>query len=272
MGRRCLLGAINMYKMIYALLVMLSLTSFYAQSNEPSLPELSIISINLPPLQYYNEKNQLEGYFVDIVQAAMATTKFPYEMHLYPWARSYSLAQTKKNHCIFSLNRIPEREKLFTWIVQLAETHSAIYSLKKRNITISSLEEAKAYTVAAIRNGVYHQILIRNGFKENKNIYVVSDSDSLVKLFHSKTQIDLIFSDDIVLNRHADRLNLNTDEFERQFYLNHPPLKDYFACSPQTSTKVIDLVSDGFKNIRKNGVLNEINKKWRSKLGAAIID
>lgn len=236
-------------------------------------PELTIISISLPPLQYYNEANKLEGYFVELIEAAMATTDFTYNMHLYPWARSYRLAQDNENVCIFSLNRIPERENLFQWIAQLAETHSALYSLKGRNLTIANLEEAKkTYVGAAIRNGVYHQLLMRHGFEENKNVYVVSDSDALIKLFYSQSKIDFILSDDIVLNRLVKGLNLNADGFQRQFYLDLSPLKDYIACSPKTSEQVIAQLTNAFKTIRENGVWANINNKWRSTLGNIIME
>jgi len=235
--------------------------------------QLSIISISLPPLQYYNEQHQLEGYFVDVIKAALATTEIPHTMHLYPWARSYRLAQQQANVCIFSLNRIPEREPLFKWVAQLAETYSALYSLKSRTLKIRSLDEAKEkYIGAAIRNGVYHQLLIRNGFEENKNVYVVSDTDALVKLFYSGTKIDFILADDIVLDRLVKKLNFDSDAFQRQFYLDLAPLKDYIACSPLTHDKSVERLKAAFITIKDNGDLAKINNKWRSRFGLALID
>lgn len=263
-----------MYKYVILLVCFFLSFPLFVKAHSPAEKpaELTIISISLPPLQYYDESNQLAGYFVDVIRAALATTEFPYQMHLYPWARSYHLAQTKENVCIFSLNRIPERESLFKWVAQLAETHSALYSLKQRGLNIPSLADAKKYSGAAIKDGVYHQLLLRNGFVDNKDIYVVSDSDALVKLFYGRSQIDYILSDDIVLNRLATKLNLNTDAFQRQFFLDIAPLKDYIACSPATADHVVAKLSAAFIKIKNNGVLNNINNKWRSRLGSIIIN
>lgn len=264
-----------MYKKVFILWLLLAaiLPPVQANTTTSYVPELTIISISLPPLQYYNEANKLEGYFVELIEAALATTSFPYNMHLYPWARSYRLAQENENVCIFSLNRIPEREILFQWVAQLAETHSGLFSLKGRKLTIRDLDEAKKkYVGAAIRNGVYHQLLMRHGFEENKNVYVVSDSDALIKLFYSQSKIDFILSDDIVLNRLVKGLNLNADGFQRQFYLDMTPLQDYIACSPKTSVQVVEQLKQAFKTIRENGVWANINNKWRSTLGNIIIE
>jgi polar amino acid transport system substrate-binding protein len=261
-----------LYKFIFVVLYVLCVLPIQAGQSSVVAPELKIISISLPPLQYYNDNNQLEGYFVEVIKAALATTELSYEMHLYPWARSYYLAQHKENVCIFSLNRIPEREHLFRWITPLAQTHSAMYSLKSSNISIRTIEEAKAYAVAAIRDGVYHQILERNGFEEGKNMYVVSDSDSLVKMFLSKPEIELIFSDDIILRKLAGKLGIDNNLFQKQFQLKHPPLEDYIACSPQTSKNITTKLVNGFKAIKESGRINEINAKWRPQLGDSIID
>jgi len=251
------------------------LSSFFLHANQTinASASLSIISISLPPLQYYDEHHQPAGYFVEVIQAALATTDIPYTIHLYPWARSYNQAQTQANVCIFSLNRIPEREPLFKWVAQLAETYSALYSLKSRGLKIRSLSQAKEkYIGAAIRDGVYHQLLVRHGFVENKNVYVVSDTDALVKLFYSGTKVDFILADDIVLDRLVNKLSLDADAFQRQFYLDLAPLKDYIACSGLTDDKKIERLKTAFISIKENGVLGRINNKWRDKLGLSLMD
>lgn len=259
----------------YVVLILIILCSFdthaFKSSSHSKSDTLQIISIALPPLQFYNDKHELEGYFVEVIKAAMATTSLDYDMALYPWARSYKMAQNEENVCIFSLNRIKEREQKFNWIAQLAETHSALYTLKTHNVKIRSLNEAKKYTGIAIRDGVYHQLLMRNGFEENKNVYVVGNSDALVKVVYSKRQVDFILSDDVILNRLAKKLKLDPEAFNRQFYLDITPLKDYIACSPQTSSLITNQLKQAFNTIKHNGVWENINNKWRTKLGNIIL-
>jgi len=68
---------------IWALICLLSRFSLRANNAVSKSAQLSIISISLPPLQYYHEQQQLEGYFVEVIQAALATTDISYTMHLY---------------------------------------------------------------------------------------------------------------------------------------------------------------------------------------------
>ena len=103
-------------------------------------------------------------------------------------------------------------------------------------------------------------------------MYVVSDSDSLVKLLHSKPEIELIFSDDIILRKLAGKLGIDYKKFQKQFQLKRPPLEDYIACSPQTSNDITTKLVNGFKAIKESGRINEINAKWRPQLGDSIID
>ena len=84
-----------------------------------------------------------------------------------PWPRAYAAAQNEKNVILCFVFRTPERENLFNWIGPMGEVYAEFLTTKTVNardkISISSLEDAKKYTIGILRDEASHQFLQGKG-------------------------------------------------------------------------------------------------------------
>ena len=58
---------------------------------------LLVVTEDWPPYNFLDKKNQVVGQSTDIVKAILAEAKLDYEIHLFPWARSYQKSLNGKN-------------------------------------------------------------------------------------------------------------------------------------------------------------------------------
>jgi polar amino acid transport system substrate-binding protein len=237
--------------------MLLTLTTHSVKSNQ-----VNIVTEHLPPFQIV-ENDTVTGYATEVINETLSHTKLKSSIKGYPWTRAYNMALNNKNTCIYSIARTPNRENLFHWIGKITYTDSYFIGLKSRkDIKINSIEDAKQYKVAVIRDDVTHQTMKSYGFEENKNLYIVNNTYSLLKLLHDSKSIDLILADDLTIKYRALFNGLSPELFTSFHKMNITPFIFYLACSKTTDKAVLDQLSEGLKMIKANGVKNRIENKW----------
>ncbi|PCI62815.1 MAG: hypothetical protein COB35_02650 [Gammaproteobacteria bacterium] len=130
---------------------------------------------------------------------------------------------------------------------------------------INSIEDAKNYVTAVIKDDFTHQALKRNGFINNKNFYVINNSDSLLKLLVSRKNIDFVLIDSLTMNFRIKANGLNPKLFTTHVQLNQQPIRFYFACSKTTPTKVVDKLKQAFISVEQSGDKQKIMDLWLQK-------
>ena len=217
---------------------------------------LELVTEHLPPYQIVSTENHITGFSTDIVNEMVKRSGYKEELNAYSWARSYNLAQKKENTCIYSIIRLPEREALFKWVGILTQTNNVIFGKKSDlSVPFKSLDEAKNYTIAVIRNDATHFILLSRGFEEGKNLYVINNTKSLFNLLLLRDSIDLIIADDVTIGYRATLAGVNVNELSRLFYL---------ACSLSTSDKVISKLKSALQSIYQDGFYQKVKHKWQN--------
>ncbi|MCJ8320586.1 MAG: transporter substrate-binding domain-containing protein [Colwellia sp.] len=227
--------------------------------------QLTFVTENLPPFQMIKEQ-KITGFATEILNAALTYT--PYQVHfkLYPWSRSFNLAQKKENTCIYSISRTAEREDKFQWTQVIATTNANFIGLKSnKHIKINKLEDAKNYITAVIKDDYTHQLLLNNGFKEFKDFYIVNNPDSLLKLLIERENIDLILVDLLTISYRANSSGIDPELFTSFIQLNTKPLDFYLACSNNTPVEIVDNLSYAIDKIKATGEYQQIINKWLGK-------
>jgi polar amino acid transport system substrate-binding protein len=241
------------------------------KSNQPNTT-LTLVTENLPPYQML-EAGKITGFATEIITQVMKEANFNYQIKIYPWSRSYNYAQKKQNTCIYSIARIAERENLFQWTQPIAIAHTAFIGLSnKKNITLNSIEDAKKYITAVLRDDVTHQLLLRNGFKEFENFFIVNNSDSLLKLLITRKNIDFILVDPSSIPFRAIYNKVDKKRFKTFFAVNNQKQTFYLACSNATSPEIIKKLDKAITTIKKNGIYSHIIKKWSIEHGGVLIN
>jgi polar amino acid transport system substrate-binding protein len=125
-----------------------------------------VVTEDAPPLTYQQD-GQWQGPGQPFVEKLMQAANLPYVHRVYPWARSYALAQHSPNVLIYALARTPEREAQFHWIGELLSMRIRLYAMAGRKpLQIVSLEQARQLRIGVVNKDVRLDWLHANGFTD----------------------------------------------------------------------------------------------------------
>lgn len=230
---------------------------------EPPSPPLTLVTEDLPPLNY-PDGDKISGIATEIVMATLNKAGLNATPRIYPWARAISMAEQQENVLIFSIARIPEREKRFQWIGPLFPFSESLYKLKKRkDIHLTTLKEAMQYQTGVIRGYAVHELLKREGFVDNIHLQLAKDQEqNLRKLFSGKT--DLLVGSSLDLRwrlQHTPELG-RYEDLERALYLEQSFSHVYMAFGLKTRPAMVEQLRHSFEQIQADGTLDKILSKY----------
>lgn len=90
------------------------------------------------------------GVLLDLVELLLAQAQMPAQPQFFPWARAMLLATEKPRTLIVPLNRTPEREDRFQWLVKLYAQRFAFLSLAGKP-RVETLEQARRLRIGGLR-------------------------------------------------------------------------------------------------------------------------
>jgi len=211
--------------------------------------EITIVTEVFPDFQYINEDNKLVGRSVDKVHKALESTGINYTMLAHSWAISYNAALRDKNTCIFSIVRLPNRESKFNWVGELESFDSAIYGLKSRGIKLNTLNDAKKYKIAVLRDNFSHHYLLERGFSESKHLLLIDSLDKIDKLISTRHEI----LDFVVLSKKQFSYRIKTEPklelLEPLLNLNTTQSPLFFACNVNMDSALVSQLKAAFSKI-----------------------
>ncbi len=220
--------------------------------------EITIVTEEFPPYNYQVD-GEMKGISSEIVLAVLKEINVKAKIISYPWSRAYLLASTKKNHLIYSIARISEREKLFHWVGSIAPYSTSFYKLKSRqDIKVNSLNDAKQYKIGCSNADVITEYLQSLNFT---HLEVVSkDVQNLYKLLSNR--IDLIAYDDISFSYMIEKEGLDIGKYERVYLLEELSDQLYMAFSKSTNIQLVEKFRKGLESIKRKGIFDKIQKKY----------
>jgi len=242
---------------------------FLSNENFASQTEITFVTEHLPPYQIINEDSSVIGFATEVVLEVAHRANINYDLQGYPWVRTYNLALKKANHCIFSIARIPSREKLFEWIGPVTEKNNAVvWSLKsnEHGREIKTLNDLKRYTTAVNKNDVTHAAMLNIGLTEDENLYVLEHSSSLINLLVTRPEIDFIVADDITIPHRAKLSGVSVDLLYRVIEVESLSLNFYLACNIDTDRNIIEKLKTNLAKIHQDGTYQKILSRWKSKM------
>ncbi|MGL4206064.1 MAG: substrate-binding periplasmic protein [Aeromonadaceae bacterium] len=236
-----------------------------AATTQPS-PPLTVVTEDLPPLNY-QDGDKVSGIATEIVAATLQKAGLSAAPRIYPWARAISMTEQQENVLIYSIARIPEREKRFQWIGPLFPYSDSLYKLRQRqDIQLTSLQEAKQYQIGVIRSYAVHEMLKRLGFVDNVHLQLAKDQEqNLRKLFSGKT--DLLVGSALDLRwrlQHHPELG-RYEDLSCALYLEKSFSHLYMAFGLKTHPDIVARLRHAFAQIQADGTLDQILGKYHYK-------
>lgn len=223
---------------------------------------LRVVTEELPPYSM-TVNGKPGGMATEVVQAVLDEMGEHSSIQVMPWARAYDIALNGRNVLIYSLARTPAREQLFTWVEPIASGHWKLYSLDP-NLRLHSLDEARRYQIATVKDDVGEQFLLDNGFEIGKNL----QSSNRYDINYEKLRmgrIDLWIVNETNANYIVKQLGQDPAQ---TLY----PVLDLdglggnglnIAFSRNTSTETVARFRQGLEKVRASGKLQAIYEKWQ---------
>lgn len=222
---------------------------------------LLFVSEDLPPYHFKDESGQPKGAFVDIVNAVATEAKIDYSIEIYPFSRAFHMLKNKPNVLMFSLLRSPRREEQFVWLGKVFHNSAFLVGLKGNNPKLTSIEQAKHYTVGTIRGYYSEGYLKRAGFKEDKNLSLSVKYQHLWRMLFNN-RIDYVLTNTLSLNTELNQLNFKVEDIEQTLELTDFPNELYLAGNLTLAPSKAKALRQAFKTIKANGEHQKILKKW----------
>lgn len=228
-------------------------------SGDSRAEKIEVVTETLQPFQFITEKGALSGASVEIVDALFKITQDKYSTSLLPWARAYLIALNTPDVMIYSIARTADREHKFHWIGKIKTERFYFWRLNSNDtIPIRSLEQLKTLTVAASNSYNSAAFLEKNNFLYFYKL--VKDSQSLGMLF--KKRVDLILSTELVIQKNAERLNLDLSKIEKILEVTELNNELSIAFSLGTEPNTLIRFRSAYAQLVNSGELGRIRKKW----------
>lgn len=250
---------IKYWKLIATLSTYIFVANIHAETTE-----LLFVTEHTPPYQYYNKSEEVDGFTTKIIHEALKLTPYKYQIKIFPWSRSFNMAKAKKNTCIFLMSKTEEREPYFHWVSPLVLTNDYFVGLSTRtDIRVESIDEVKKYNVAVLKEDRTYYELIKHGFVERENLYVINNSSSMLNLLMLRKEIDFVLSDTVTIKYRALFNDIDPSLFTVYLKLNKEPTILYLACNLQTPNEVIETLGNAIETIKENGTYDKLLNAWQ---------
>lgn len=224
-----------------------------------SAVNLTVYTEPLPPV-HHEKDGQIVGIATEIVEELFRLAGYHPQIEIYPWKRSYHLVQKQKNHFIYTLNRTPDREKLFKWIGPILTKRTFLYKLRGRDdIKLKTLEDAKNYVTAVILGHSLTTTMEGLGFKENINIVKTPNKSIQTNVFLNGRS-DLITGNEYTIYRALQSANLKMSDVEPALFISSGGY--YLGAHPETDPDIVKRLQEASKTLSQSDFPQQIIEKY----------
>ena len=233
---------------------------------------ITVLTEQLPPLNYTDQKlnmsvkdDKITGFSTDVINEIAKRTNTKINIYLMPWARVYKMAQTNKNTAIYSMTRNAKREHLFKWVGPLAKKQSRFYAKKGSKIVLKSLEDAKKYKIATVKDDSKEQYLKKHGFAGLHTLHSVPKWNLALKIVQAD-RCDMLISTNFDLPILAKNNNLKGTDFQALYTVEDYSL--YIGFSKNTDDAIIKEWQNTLDQIKTDGTYEKLIQKWAKNFSA----
>ncbi len=185
------------------------------QASPAAAGSYKIVTLDFPPLEYLDDKNQAAGAAVELVREVMAQMKHNVSIQVLPWTRSMLLTKEGKADAIFTCYKNPEREAFLDFgnEILVAQVVS-LYVKKGAKIGFKGdLKELLPFRIGILNTISYGQIFDKAKDELKLQTERVEALDQNFKKL-AAGRIDYVISNRYSAAVELDRLNLTGDIIE----------------------------------------------------------
>ena len=201
---------------------------------------VTVVTEEMEPFNF-TEGGIVRGFATEIVTSAFETAGIAYNLEVLPWPRAYDRALHEPSVFIFSMARIPEREKLFTWVHALAPARVCLFRLAARDdLHGVDTRTLSAWRVAAIRGYFTVEVLARWGVPASSLFLFPDDKKPNVIEHLERERSDFFLGDPLIFGTVVEKAGKSA------IIVPHAAPQQvgdyYLAANPVTPPEVVEKV------------------------------
>lgn len=250
----------TVYRQLYVTLasVFVGLCILFSGSVQAGVMDnLKIVTEDYPPYNYMKD-GALTGITTEVLNEVLKELNASPKIKLLPWTRAYKMALSEPNVLIYTISRTEERETLFKWAGSVVPAKPKFFKLKSRDdIKISSIDDAKKYTVGGVKDDVSAQYMESQNFTVS---YASGYDKNLLKLH--KGRIDLLLIDDLSFSFLAKQAGLNVSDFESTIGVDALDVDNSMAFSKTTPDGIVQKFSEALEKVKTSPAYQTILDKY----------
>jgi polar amino acid transport system substrate-binding protein len=215
-----------------------------------TLPVRVVMEISPPHQMWLND--QPAGITTSLVQRILQLADLPAQFEVYPWARGFKLAKHTPNMLIFNMARTKDREDDFIWIGEVNCYQLSFFTLATRtDIALNSIEDAKAYSIAAARDDFSSQWLQQQGF--TKQLHESIDIEQSWHLLRNG-KVDLVIDDPFAATYMARRMHLQPEDIRQVMPLPALSQKTWLALHKSSDPALVARLQQAFARVTQETI------------------
>ena len=236
---------------------------FGCQPNSASNPESKtrvVIAIDATfiPMAFMNQKNQLDGFEVDLIKEVAREANFDYELVNIEWGGLFGGLITKKfDLVISSVGIIEERKKRMAFSIPYLQSGVAVLARNDlKNVeSLEDLEKQNAKVGAQINTTSYYFLEKYSGIEIK-----TYDKFGHAVIDLANKGVDAVVGDSVQANYYFKN---NKDLIGKAHFVGSRMTSEFYGIVIRKEDKELkDKVDASLKGLLKNGVIKKLHQKW----------
>lgn len=209
---------------------------------------LQVLTYEESPFALRVGKTQ-KGLLVDMLKELFSRTDLQYELRFIPLKRAIITTERLPGHCVLPVARNQEREANFHWISPVLVSRYGLYSRTDEKIQLTTLLDAKPYTIGSFLGSGIGEYLQELGF----NVELASVSaQNLRKL--KRSRIDLWAAELISAQAQMQLQAINFGDPELVFYTSIRAM----ACNVEMPLDQKFKLEQALQSMYRDGYMREL--------------
>jgi len=220
----------------------------------PPSDRLIVVTESWFPYNYVDSNGKITGRSTEVVTSILKHANIDYEIDLYPWQRSYSIAKAQDNVLIYSIYRTEIREKLFHWICPLLSSppHSVFKLSSRKDLQIKKESDLNKYSFSVTRGTFLHKLFANKGMEEGVNLFLTSSNKSNLQMLLNN-RVDLLVEIEDAMVQMLTRMKLPSETIEKVYTLKPEDQVDLcMAISKGTPSHIVDKIRSSHQVLYSN--------------------
>ncbi len=220
--------------------------------------EIKAYTEEWPPYNFIKD-NQLVGVSTDVLKAVCKDVQLQCNMQLVPWTRAYKTVLETPDSIIYTISRIPVREKQFVWVGPILPRSMWIYARAEVASKIHSLKDIANFRIGAIREEASLSELLEAGVPSSSIQIFNTNTDEMHMLKAGK--IDIVANTEIGMQQNQKTFGISAGSMKRMMKLNDGAAL-YFGMNLNSDKNLVAKLQASVDKMKREGKIDAIVQQY----------